>query len=132
MHKNSLKSFHTRLTDTARAKELGHNSTPLLQRTLCLGMYPSPSPHVPVWVRGPSRAGLLSPAPLSWELVAVRGQSWNDDKSILLQLVISRLLPPLDCEQLEDRGQVLVPFISSEPVPHEDLAHSKLSQCWSE
>lgn len=38
-----------------------------------------------------------SPAPhplLGWESVVVRSQSWNEDKSILLQLVISRLLPP--------------------------------------
>lgn len=58
------------------------------------------------------------PPLLGWKLAAVRSQSWNEDKSILLQLVISPLLPPLDCEQLEGRGQVLFPFTSSEAEPH--------------
>lgn len=50
--------------------------------------------------------------------MAVRGQCWNEDKSTLLQLVIPRLLPPLDCEQLGGRGHVLSLLRASEPEPH--------------
>ena len=32
--------------------------------------------------------------------------------------MISRPLPPLDCDRLEDRGHILFSFTSSEPKPH--------------
>ena len=73
----------------------------------------------PLTCKVPAPTPATPPPPLlGWELVAVRTQSWNEDKSILPQLVILRLLPLLDCEQLEGRGQVLFPFIPSETEPY--------------